>query len=349
MSDFLPTTVRDQPVDYLRRIDEAVVASEPLQRWLEERSSRDGTAPSKPVRLLLQSLKDRVEASRWLNDPSLTPLLPIVLRAASSPQDLSDLEPWYRLLLKRRDGWLGLLRSLSYPLLIGLVALAVMYFFSVFVIPIYKTMFEEFELKLPAPTQTAFFIASFITNYTLFAVGWLLIVIGLVIGILKGIGIVLDRLEGNRVIAFLRVGNKKNLGAMARWTGALSELLAIGTPETLAVRTAGVASQRPWLRKQSFRLAQTVTSTSINWSDPRYARSFARSAIVALDLHAEGVASASVLRELAQSYAIRWCSRGDMFYGWVGPVLMLFIAQLIFFIVSSLFMPLISLITSLSG
>jgi type II secretory pathway component PulF len=209
-------------------------------------------------------------------------------------------------------------------------------------------MFEEFELKLPGPTQAAFSIASFIANYTLLAVGELLVSIGVVIGVLKFTGFVLDHLERNRLIAFLRLGTKKNLGAMARWTGALSELLAIGTPEPLAVTTAGIASQRPWLRQQSVRLAQEVAGTGYRWSERWYARSFARSAIVALDLHSEGIASASLLRDLAQSYAIRWCGRGDIFYGWMGPILMLFIAKLIFFIVVSLFMPLISLITSLS-
>lgn len=348
LSDTASATTHSQPTGYLLRIDEAVIASEPLQRWLQQRLSQDGRTPSKPARLLMQSLKDRVEASRWLNDPSLIPLLPIVLRAASNPQDLSGLEPWYRLQLKRPAGWWGLLRSFSYPLLVGLVALAVMYVFSAFIIPIFKTMFEEFELKLPGPTQAAFSIASFIANYTILAVGELLVSIGVVIGVLKFTGFVLDHLERNRLIAFLRLGTKKNLGAMARWTGALSELLAIGTPEPLAVTTAGIASQRPWLKQQSVRLAQEVAGTGYRWSERWYARSFARSAIVALDLHSEGIASASLLRDLAQSYAIRWCGRGDIFYGWMGPILMLFIAKLIFFIVVSLFMPLISLITSLS-
>ena len=349
LSDTASATTHSQPSNYLHRIDEAVIASEPLQRWLEQRLSQDGRTPSKPARLLMQSLKDRVEASRWLNDPLLIPLLPIVLRAASNPQDLSGLEPWYRLQLKRPAGWWGLLRSFSYPLLVGLIALAVMYVFSAFIIPIFKTMFEEFELKLPGPTQAAFSIASFIANYTLLAVGELLVSIGVVIGVLKFIGFVLDHLERNRLIAFLRLGNKKNLGAMARWTGALSELLAIGTPQALAVTTAGIASQRPWLRQQSVRLAQEAAGTGYRWSERWYARSFARSAIVALDLHSEGIASASLLRDLAQSYAIRWCGRGDLFYGWMGPILMLFIAKLIFFIVFSLFMPLFSLVTSLSS
>ncbi|MFN6128596.1 MAG: hypothetical protein ACK5AC_04090 [Planctomycetota bacterium] len=337
-----------EEADYLRRIDDAVAHSGPLQQWLQSRSSQVGEFPSKETKRLLGALQDRVAADCWMNDPSLVPLLPIVLRAAANPEDLSGLEPWYRLLLQRPVGWLGLLRIFYYPFLVGLAALSLLVFFSVFIIPTFVAMYDEFELRVPNDTKLIFALCNFLATQTIAAVGLIALGIALAIGLIKFIGAAMDFMERSRLVGFLRRGNRKNLGSMARWSGALSELLAIGTPAALAVTIAGIASQRTWLRAQSRRLALSGAKPPGTWSEQRCSRSFARSAIAILDMHSESGEGSSVLRDLAQSYAVRWCNRPRPFYGWVGPVLLLMVAALVMHAMLAIFMPMLSLVTSLS-
>ena len=339
-----------QNTEYLARIDDAIAQSAPLQAWLVERSSQDSRIPSKRTKLLLRSLQEPIQAQLWVSDPSLAPFLPIILRGADKPEDLSILEPWYRLLLKQPLGILDLLRRFYYPLALGAAAIVLMYYISVAIIPAFQAMFVDFQLRLPPLTKLVFSIANFVANQTLFAIAQILIGIGLLIGMIKLIGYLLDRLEGIKLIGFLRRGNKKSLGSMASWSGTLSELLAVGMPVDLAITTAGLASQRPWLKVQSERLVEAFNSNPDHpLSRQPGANNFSSSSIAALDLHRQGAPGASILREIAQSYATRWSSRPSFSYTWLGPLLLVFVAKMFFFLVLALFGPLISLLTALSG
>jgi hypothetical protein len=336
--------------DYLIRIDEAVALSGPLQEWLIQRSSQDTKYPSKQTKLLLDSLKEPVKAERWVSDPGLAQFLPLVLRAHSSPQDLGALDPWYRLVLKRPVGLIDILRRFYYPLAIALAAFAIFYFLSVSVIPTFQQMFSEFQLRLPSLTKLVFSIADFLINHTFFAIVQILIGIALLVGFFKLISYGLDRFEEVPWIGFFRRGTKSSLGAMARWTGTLSELLTIGMPIGRAISTAGLASRRRSLLSRSRELVSHINTQSDKpcLLQPG-ATSFSRSAIAAIDLHRQGANGASLLREIAQSYAVRWSSRASFSLNWLGPIVLLLVAKLVFLLVMALFLPLLSLLTSLSG
>jgi type II secretory pathway component PulF len=336
--------------DYLARIDAAVAHSQPLQDWLEWRSSQDSKVPSKQTRLLLHSLKGSVESSQWLNDPKLAAMLPMVLRAADSPHDLSQLEPWYQLLLVRPTGLIDFVRKFYYPLSVALAAVLVLYFLAVSVIPTFKQMFMEFELRLPPLTILVLKVSDFISNYPIGLIATVLIGIGSLVGMVKFFFYMLDRWEGNDLILALRRGTKQSLGSMARWTGTLSELLRIGTPVGRAILVAGLASQRPWLNDQSQQLASAhKIFPEKPWPVLPGANSFSASSIQALEMDRQGEPGAPILRELAQSYAVRYSGRPSFYLNWLSPILLVFVGFLVFLIVVALFSPLISLISSLSG
>ncbi len=344
------STPSDASEDYLARIDAAVAHSQTLQEWLVWRSSQDSKVPSKQTKLLLKSLKDPVESNQWLNDPRLAAMLPIVLRAADSPGDLSHLEPWYRLLLARPTGLIDFLRRFYYPLSVALAAMLVLYFLAVSVIPTFKQMFMEFELRLPPLTILVLKVSDFISNYPIGLIATVLMGIGLLVGMVKLFFYMLDRWEGNDLILALRRGTKQSLGSMARWTGTLSELLRIGTPVGRAILVAGLASQRPWLNDQSQQLASAhKIYPEKPWPVLPGANSFSASSIQALELDRQGEPGAPILRELAQSYAIRYSGRPGFYLSWLSPILLVFVGFLVFLIVVALFSPLLSLISSLSG
>ena len=344
-----------QSEDYLRRIDQAVAESKPLQDWLIWRSSQDGEVLSKRMLLLIESLKGQVAAKRWLQDPVLAPYLPMVLRASAirGSSDLKSfgvLEPWYRLLLKEPAGVLGMVSRFYYPLSIALASMLLFYFLAVSIVPTFKAMFDDFELRLPSLTKWFFQTSDFIAYQPVSLLASLLSGILAVYGLVKLYCYLMDRFEGSSFISFYRRGTKKSLGSMARWTGTMAELLAIGAPAAQAVATAGIASQRPYLNLQSQRLSKTFEANpTTTWRAQGSSTSFAGSSIAALEMHQQGTDTTGVLRELAQSYAERWNCRANLSYDWLGPIILLFVAKFVFFLVLALFLPLISLITSLSG
>jgi NAD(P)-dependent dehydrogenase (short-subunit alcohol dehydrogenase family) len=95
--------------------------------------------------------------------------------------------------------------------------------------------------------------------------------------------------------------------------------------------------------------AESIARTSPQGPDQERGVIIMTSSIAALDLHRQGAPGASILREIAQSYATRWSSRPSFSYTWLGPLLLVFVAKMVFFLVLALFMPLISLLTALSG
>jgi hypothetical protein len=344
-----------QSEDYLRRIDQAVAQSKPLQDWLIWRSSQDGEVLSKRMLLLIESLKGQVAAKRWLQDPLLAPYLPMVLRA-SALRESSDLksfgvlEPWYRLLLKEPAGVVGMVSRFYYPLSIALASMLLFYFLAVSIVPTFKAMFDDFELRLPSLTKWFLQTSDFIAYQPVSLLASLFSGILAVYGLVKLYSYLMDRFEGSSFISFYRRGTKTSLGSMARWTGTMAELLAIGAPAAQAVATAGIASQRPYLNLQSQRLSKTFEANpKSTWRAQGGSTSFAGSSIAALEMHQQGTDTTGVLRELAQSYAERWNCRANLSYDWLGPIILLFVAKFVFFLVLALFLPLISLITSLSG
>lgn len=340
----------DSSNDYLARIDEAVAKSQPLQQWLLRRASQDSKVLSKQTKLLLSSLSKPVASEEWLTNPNLAATLPIVLRAAASPEDLSHLEPWYQLLLRRPTGLIDFLRRFYYPLSVALGAMLVLYYLAVSVIPTFKEMFTDFQLRLSPLTSLVLSISDFVSNHPLGLILVMLIGIALLIATVKCIRLMMDLLEGNDLILAVRRGTKQSLGSMARWTGTLAELLRIGTPVGRAILTAGLASQRPWLNSQSKQLASLhKIHPEKPWSMLPGANSFSASSIAALELNRQGTSGTCVLRELAQSYAVRYSGRPSFYLNWLSPILLVFVGFLVFLIVVALFMPLLSLITSLAG
>lgn len=346
----MSTQSNESNTDYLASIDRAVADSSRLQEWLVQRASLDSKVPTWQTSLLLESLQKQVGSQKWVSDPKLAQFLPIVLRAATCQDDLTSLEPWYRLILKRSVGFLDILRRYYYPLLIAASALLVFYYISLTIIPAFQSMFDDFQLRLPAPTKLVLAISNFVINHTLLALLQIFLGVAFLVGLFKLIGYLMDQFEGWKIVGFWRRGTKKSLGSMARWSGTLSELLAIGMPADAAVATAGLASQKPWIKESSNQLA---TASKLNpqktWSEQQAASRFSASSIAALELHCQGAPGASVLREIANSYAVRWSSREDFSYSWLGPLILLLVAKMVFLLVLSLFLPLITLISSLSG
>lgn len=335
---------------YLKRIERAIEQSGSLQSWLTNRMEQAKGEDGRSAEKLIEALRLKHPAHRWLQDSTLSATLPLVLRASESPQSLEFLEPWYRLLVQARRGIGAELRRFLYPFVLLVLTLALFFFMATVVVPVFQGMFSDFGLRLPGPTSALFALAHFAIRTP-----WLVIALALsgfaALPWLRPLWSgVLDRLEFLPFVSYFRSGSRRGLLAMARWSGTLGELLAIDVPESQAILTAGIASGHQYLRVRSELMAMNAQKKpDALWVSRPESAAFSAVAIQAMDLRREGKNVTPLFRELADSYSIRYCQRMNRSMGWMGPVFILLIGGLVLFMIFALFLPLTSLIVSLSG
>jgi type IV pilus assembly protein PilC len=131
--------------------------------------------------------------------------------------------------------------AMIYPAAIIFVAVAVIIFLMIFVIPVFAEMFQDFGGTLPWPTQFVIALSNFIKNYILF-------VIPVFIGAVFAFKQYYRTESGQRVVHrnLLRMpvlGSLLQRAAIARFARTLSTLLGSGVPIIdsldITARTAG--------------------------------------------------------------------------------------------------------------
>lgn len=118
--------------------------------------------------------------------------------------------------------------ALIYPVVLSIVSIAVVMFLIVVVMPIFISMFDSSGYVLPTPTRVILYIGNWISNY------WYILFIGLFILII-GIKYIKSVPKGRLLIDRLKISipiiNKVNIKiATSRFTRTLSTLLSSGIP-----------------------------------------------------------------------------------------------------------------------
>lgn len=340
------------PETYMNRIDAAVASSESLQALLRAvlQESKD-TKSNGRVRVLLNALENRVPAERWLRGAELVSLLPAVLRLS----DLNAEQEWncamMRQLIAPRSMVLGrTLRQFGYPIMVLLLGLGVLAVIATTVVPTFRQMFREFELRLPAPTHFIFELSDALTGRSIWAVVLLLLLaLGLWL-VLGGLDWVLSRGKGWSLVGYWLAGSRGELNAMAQWSATLAELIAIETPLAEAMRVSGIGTGDSFYRHQAAKVASRIEQGDASWSTSSVARGFSPTVLRALTAGRDSRPSVPVMRQMAEIYWERIEQRKHGLGGaWAGPLVLVFVGLLVGFVVIALFMPLISMLTSLSS
>jgi type IV pilus assembly protein PilC len=119
--------------------------------------------------------------------------------------------------------------AMAYPVMIAIVAVAVVVFLLVFVIPKFKEVFEMFGEKLPRPTQILIAISDFLVKW-----GWIVLIALFILPFI--FKLVIDRWERLKLLwhkSILRIplfGSLFLKVAIARFTRTLGTLARSGVP-----------------------------------------------------------------------------------------------------------------------
>jgi type II secretory pathway component PulF len=337
--------------DFVHRLDEVLQSSNRLEQFLVAAQADVSGANKNPeLTKLLTALQQRTPADQWLRDPILASLLPMVLRFHRADLgcdfERSTVLDFVSAPKRRPLRWF---RQLAYPLALGLLAVAILILLSILVVPIFRSMFDEFGLVLPTPTRWVVQFSDAIVRHpreTLLAFAG-----SLVLFWLAGIGMhrLVDCMQKYSLFGYWFTGSRSHLLAMARWTATLAELLHLGVPKAQAVEIAGIASREYFYQEQSKRIAGWLQAGDRPLAGSPIARGISATAIHALDTSLEGEASISMLRRLSAIYRDRIEHRSIVHHGWLGPTSIIVLGMLVGFVALALLMPLFSLISSLSS
>ncbi len=293
--------------------------------------------------------------------------------------------------------------AMIYPVMVVLFTIAILSFIMVWIIPVFKDMFEEFELKLPALTQLLISISSrFVNLWFLFP----LIPIAVILFISLVCKFRAGRMGWHLYLLKLPVmGKLVEKANLARTTRTLGALVASGVPIieglTITRETSGNAMFEKVYSKvtDSIKEGETISRPmkqyakpqihpvaafffvatvalpplAVLFIDPQYliqvsyaSLAFsligfmwyfmvARKTVVEdlvvnmIDVGEETGELDTMLYKVADYYEEEVQNLTDGMMKLIEPLMIIFLGLIILFIVAALFLPLVSMISSLSG
>jgi len=269
--------------------------------------------------------------------------VPLLTSAASSSdpgQALREfLEESQRAAELRRQWWL----TLAYPVIVAGTAAGVLTLLSFLVIPAFRDIFYDFDLDLPGPTRLVLSVSGWITSgQALVAAVLLIALVALLASTRRVLPSPIIAWLGDRISGVF--GRSTAIAQFARFT---ADLLDAGIDVPSALRIAGFAIRRLRLRQAGWRLAGDIEAR-------RGAQRTDRRLLTATFLHAlqsDMPASSRIrlLKELSCCHADRARHRLSWTRGIIEPITIGVIGLLVGGIVIGLFLPLITVVTLLSG
>lgn len=239
--------------------------------------------------------------------------------------------------------------SMTYPVLVMIVAIGIVTFLVTFILPKFISLFKELGMtddKFPLPTLLLMRTSQFMTSK------WYL-----TIGIVVGLTIAINRIKATKTgkryydIIKLRVpvfGSLNHKIAIARFARTLSTLLASGVPILQAMETVAgtvdndIIADAILLSRASIREGDTIADPLAN------SRMFPPMVVQMITIGEETGQLDQMLEKVADFYEGEVDAALESLTSALEPVLIVFLGVVVGFIVISMFLPLISIISELS-
>jgi type IV pilus assembly protein PilC len=234
--------------------------------------------------------------------------------------------------------------ALIYPLTLLGLALAVFGITFTLVVPIFGSVFDELQIHVPRSTEFLIWASEMVISRTVNI--FIYTILG---GLLFFVFVRWWRNHAltNRVFGRFVAGRTPNLLAMSSLIESLAELLALKAPLDLALSIAGRNCQHAYYRHAAECLAKNVRSGSIDNVHPQAKIRLPPLLIRSLQIGDAGRPNIPMLRELARLYRDRGQRRSAWESGGPGFAILL-VGLIIIWIILVLFMPMISMFTSLA-
>jgi type II secretory pathway component PulF len=236
----------------------------------------------------------------------------------------------------RQQWWL----TLAYPVIVICVAAGVLTALSYFVIPLFAAIFVGFDLVLPTLTMAVLMSAHWLAN------GGAVVVVAIVV--VLGSLFMYSRLwlpwpAGSW---FGRPFGRAT--SIARLAQFIADLLEAGLDIPNALRIAGFTTRRTRLRTAAWRLANDF-ETGQGSTQPIRRHPLTATVLYALGTEMAAPSRIHLLREISDCYAGRVRLRLSWTHGIIEPISICLVGLFVGLVVLALFLPLVRLVTGLSG
>ena len=236
-----------------------------------------------------------------------------------------------------------LIRILLYPVLVLAACFAVGLFFSFYVAPQFEQMLAEFGIELPKLTLAVLGFAHFLRRWW-WAILLLLLGAGVAIWIANRSG--RDKIPANSSWIDQRLMSTRN--ALAAWAWHISLLLELGVSQRQALKEAGKATGNHRLQRVCFARAALSDDEFAECGQPYFDSPKYRLLDRVMQVE-PSPGKILLLREVADYYWDRNRNTGDWWIQWLVSAMLCTIGVLILLGVLALFLPLISVVSGLTG
>ncbi|MBM3472242.1 MAG: type II secretion system F family protein [Armatimonadetes bacterium] len=237
--------------------------------------------------------------------------------------------------------------AMTYPVLVMIVAVGIVTFLVTFILPKFIALFEELGVKeFPLPTLMLMKASRFMTSKW-----WVCLII--IVCLWVALGRIRATKTGRRYYDIVKLkvpvfGSLNHKIAVARFARTLSTLLSSGVPILQAMETvAGTVDNS--IISEAILLSRTAIREGDTIGDPlAQSRMFPPMVVQMIAIGEETGQLDSMLSKVAEFYEGEVESALESLTAALEPVMIVFLGFVVGFIVISMFLPLISIIGSLS-
>lgn len=333
-------------VAFMRQLATMVRAGIPIMSALEMVLQR---APTQPMRRLIESIRDTLAAGESLSsaiqkNPDVFP--PLVLWSVKVGEETGQLDTVLMRLAAYKELESNLRASvrgaLMYPAVVVSVAIAVASFIVLVVIPKIKKIYDSAQVPLPLPTRIVLLVSDFIGNW------WYLLIIGAIACIL-GIAIFKRTRRGSHFFDRLLlklpiVGRFVYLAAVLRFTRSFELMVRTGVDVVqalnIAAGTIGNSVLEEAMKKASFsvrdgaKISEAVDEAGV----------FEPLLVQMVRIGEETGTVDELLDLLATDYENQMSRMVQNLPRIIEPILLVFVAGLVFLLALSFFLPIFHLV-----
>jgi type II secretory pathway component PulF len=239
----------------------------------------------------------------------------------------------------RRQRWL----SFAYPFLVLSIALVVLAMLSIFVVPVFREIFDDFDLELPGLTMAVLSVSQWLARGGVALIAVLLLAIGaLLINSQRAVPWSLASWLSDRLA--VPFGRRTAVARFARFTADLLEA-GLSVPDSL--RVAGYCVNRRRLRTAAWHMADHITADR-NDSDSAGKRTLSAAVTYAVSQPMPDASRIRLLREISACHAERSRLQLSWASGFIEPITICVVGITVGVMVLALFLPLVKLIEGLT-
>jgi len=236
--------------------------------------------------------------------------------------------------------------AMTYPTLVLIAAVGIVTFLVTFILPKFMAIFEDFGVTLPAPTAFLMALSKFMTSR------WYIMVGGIVV-FKVAFGKYTRTKTGKRQWDWLKLklpifGGLNHKIAVARFSRTLSTLMTSGVPILQAMETVAGAIDNDILSSAILDARSAIREGERIGAPLERSGLFPPMVVQMISIGEETGALDQMLEKIADFYESEVEAQLEGLAAALEPLLIVFLGGIVGFIVVAMFLPLISIISSLS-